>query len=145
MKVKWILISAAFIATSCSISPVEINYNEDECAFCKMKISDRRFGAELVTTKGKVYKYDSAECLLRTLAEDERNKYRYILVTDFLQPAELIDATEATFLVSPGRPSPMGGNLSAYLNHEDAISAKEDLGGSLQNFEATLEEYSQTQ
>jgi copper chaperone NosL len=67
------------------------------------------------------------------------------MVTDFLQPAELIDATNATYLVSDSRPSPMGGDLSAYLNYSDAVSERDDLGGSLQSFETMLEEYNRKQ
>ncbi len=129
---------ATAVLLSCDIAPQEINYHQDECAFCKMKISDSRFGAELVTKKGKVYKYDSAECLFATLTENSPNDYSYILVTDFTSPGELIDAVGAAYLISPGRPSPMGGDLSAYADSEDAQNAQEKLGGLVFNFDSVL-------
>ena len=37
-----------------------------------MTIVDPRYGAELVTTKGKVYKYDAVECLINSVYADEK-------------------------------------------------------------------------
>ncbi len=129
------IVTILILSVACKISPEEINYDFDECAFCKMKISDSRFGAELVTGKGKVYKYDSPECLFATLAEESVEDHSYILVTDFTTPKTLITAQDATYLISPNRPSPMGGNLSAYSDPVDAQAAKEKLGGATFNFE----------
>jgi copper chaperone NosL len=84
-----IVLIACVLSNSCEVRPDAINYNEDQCEYCKMKISDTRFGAELVTRKGKIYKYDSAECLLRTLLENDIDKYAYKLVTDIANPKNL--------------------------------------------------------
>ena len=35
----------------------------DTCAYCRMTISDERFGGQFVTSKGKVHVFDSIECL----------------------------------------------------------------------------------
>ena len=43
--------------------PRAINIGEDNCAYCKMGITDNRFSSELITSKGKVYKFDAVECL----------------------------------------------------------------------------------
>ena len=37
--------------SACSVEPVEINYGEDACEFCKMNIVDKQHAAELVTPK----------------------------------------------------------------------------------------------
>ena len=145
MKTKSILIFLfASAIWSCSVSPAPINYNYDECAFCKMKISDVRFGAEIVTSKGKIFKYDSAECLVRTHLEDEQNNYAYVLVTDYINPHNLIDAETDTFLISENKPSPMGGNLSAYEDKGMAQKVLSDKGGKLLSFEELLGEYKET-
>ena len=125
------------------LAPEPINYNYDECAYCKMKISDSRFGAEIVTSKGKIHKYDSAECLVRTYIENEKKDYAFILVTDYSQSHNLIDATTATFLISENQPSPMGGNLSAYANKEHSESTVSQKGGKLLNFEGLVQEYTE--
>ena len=103
---------------SCSTEPKPIEYHVDQCAECKMNISDQRFGAELVTKKGKIYKYDAAECMIRAVKVAGDSEFAHILVTDFKQPTQFIDATTATFLVSELRPSPMGANLSANVGKE---------------------------
>jgi len=126
---------------SCNVSPEAINYNHDECAYCKMKISDVRFGAEIVTSKGKIYKYDSAECLVRTYIEDEKKDFAHIIVTDYSRPHTLIEAKTAAFLISENQPSPMGGNLSAYENKEQAESTLSEKGGKLLTFKELVAEY----
>lgn len=126
---------------SCQINPEPINYNHEECAFCKMKISDIRFGAEMVTSKGKIYKYDSAECLVQTYLNKDASEYAYVLVTDYINPRALIDAKTATFLISENQPSPMGGNLSAYQDLSTAKNTLIEKGGKLLTFNELLDEY----
>ena len=76
MKKTYILFTfLSLVILSCGISPLPIDYNHDECAYCKMKIADARFGAELVTSKGKVFKFDSAECLIWSYINDENTEY----------------------------------------------------------------------
>jgi len=50
--------------------PVAIEYGQDICAFCKMIIADPRFGAEVITKTGKVYKFDSVECMVAHIMYD---------------------------------------------------------------------------
>ena len=131
----------ALLLASCSIEPVPIEYNHDECAYCKMKISDVRFGAELVTSKGKIYKYDSAECLVRTYIESEQKDFAHILVTDYSTPEKLIDATAANFIISQNQPSPMGGFLSAYAQKDHAVNTIKEKGGKELDFDKLVKEY----
>jgi copper chaperone NosL len=109
-----------------------------------MKIMDERYGAESVTQKGKVYTYDSGECLLNYLrkARPEDEYYSYLLVTDFLEPGTLIDAHQAYFLVSPNMPSPMGGDLNAFQSKEQAENLLVKNGGKLFSWSEISEDYS---
>ncbi len=141
---KLLTVLLSMIIISCNVEPEPINYNYDECAYCKMKISDIRFGAEMVTSKGKVHKYDSAECLVRTYIENKDSKYSFIIVTDYSQPHNLIDASSATFMISENQPSPMGGNLSAYENKEHAEITLSEKGGRLLDFDELVNEYRET-
>ena len=142
MKYTFFLVAIPIIIlSSCNVSPEAIHYNFDECAYCKMKISDIRFGAELVTTKGKIYKYDSAECLVRTYIEDEQKKYAYILVTNYGQTHNLMDASTSTYLISENQPSPMGGNLSAYEHKSQAEIILAEKGGKTLNFDDLIAAY----
>ena len=49
---------------ACTVAPVPINFGSDGCHFCKMTIVDKQHAAELVTSKGKAYKYDAIECMI---------------------------------------------------------------------------------
>ena len=129
------VLSLLMILSSCGIAPVPIEYNVDQCHACKMIIADSRFGSELITTKGKVYKYDAIECLVPDLVKNGEDHYKFALVTDFTQPPTLTDARSATYLISENLPSPMGGFLSAYGNEADAVKALENYGGKLYNWD----------
>ena len=52
---------------SCSTDPEPISFGVDQCTLCRMNISDSKFGAEIVTKKGKIFKYDAAECMLNAM------------------------------------------------------------------------------
>jgi copper chaperone NosL len=54
---------AVFILTGCTHKPEKFVLGKDECAECKMTIMDPRFGGEIVTKKGKIYKFDDAHCV----------------------------------------------------------------------------------
>jgi copper chaperone NosL len=108
----------------CEVKPQDITYGQDQCSACKMMIMDNRFGSELVTAKGKVYKYDAIECMVRDIIKNPDMDYSYHLVSDFLHPGVFIDAQRATYLVDPQRPSPMGANLSAYPSKESLLSSE---------------------
>lgn len=80
-----------------------------------MLLADNHYGAELVTSKGKIYPYDAIECLAADikrnpeLAENSRQ-----FVTDFGHPDVLIPLGNAIFLHCQKLHSPMGLNLSAF-------------------------------
>jgi copper chaperone NosL len=55
---------AVLLLAACAAGgPRPIAYDRDVCGFCRMTVGDPRYGSELVTTRGKVYTFDSVECL----------------------------------------------------------------------------------
>ena len=128
---------------SCSVEPKPIVYNEDQCASCKMLISDQRFVAELVTKKGRVYKYDAIECMAQTVAEKGTDEYAYLMVTDYHHPGELINAEEAKYLISEDRPSPMGAFLSAYSTETKIENLKNELSEPALNWSQMIKKLNQ--
>lgn len=109
-----------FFFNSCSTEPVPIRIGKDNCDFCKMTISDKRFGAEIVTKKSKVYKFDDSHCVLRFLKESDIKSQDIagIYFVDFNSPHNLIDANKAFFLQSPNLKSPMNGNIAAFSRQD---------------------------
>ena len=52
------------VITGCEVSPQPIDYGNEVCDFCKMTIVDTQHATEIVTKKGKTYKFDASECMV---------------------------------------------------------------------------------
>ncbi len=128
------IVSALFV--SCNVSPQPIEYGSDACHFCNMTIVDRQHASQLVTKKGKAYKYDAIECMIHSLQDDLKDtEMAFYLTSDFNQPGEMIDATKSTYLVSDQISSPMGANLSSFLNQKAAQDTRDKFTGELFTWE----------
>lgn len=131
------------IAGACNTEPDEIKFGTDQCALCRMNISEVKFGAEIVTKKGKIYKYDGAECMMNALSlgnisyEDAAGFY----VVDAANPKQLTNALNASYLISEKLPSPMGANLSCYSNKADAEAMQKQYGGELKTWDELLAKF----
>lgn len=123
------------IFNGCNISPETINYGSDGCHYCSMTIVDRQHAAQFITKKGKAFKFDASECMLNHLKEVDNSEVALFLVNDYNSPGELIDATEATYLISKGIPSPMGEFLTAFDSNEAAEKALSEHQGQLYSWE----------
>ena len=110
--------------SGCSTSPQPIRIGQDNCDFCKMTITDNRFGAEIVTKKGKVFKFDDEHCVVGFLDSNkiEQQQIAGIYFTNFSSPHQLINVKEAHFLQSPSLKSPMNGNIAAFSNEDSLIN-----------------------
>ncbi|RMD99433.1 MAG: nitrous oxide reductase, partial [Calditrichaeota bacterium] len=100
MHKPWVFLVAFSWLVSCSPSPQPISFGQDSCDYCKMTIVDPKFSSELVTRKGKVYKFDSIECLAGFVMEKmpDRNKIHSLWVANFNQPDQFLPAATAVFL-----------------------------------------------
>ncbi|MEO6229062.1 MAG: nitrous oxide reductase accessory protein NosL [Ferruginibacter sp.] len=119
----FIFICVALGLSSCSTAPQPLTIGKDNCDFCKMTVSDSRFGAEIVTKKGKIYKFDDEHCIIRFLREGTVAKpdIASIYFADFSIPGKLVNVTDAQFLQCPALKSPMGGNIAAFA-HADSLA-----------------------
>ncbi len=111
---------------ACSNSPQPISYGKDECSDCKMSIIDKKFGAELISVKGKIYKFDDISCMVQFLISDkiEQSEIEKILVINYQQEEEFLDAKIATYFMSEDLHSPMGGNTAAFKTKNEVESFK---------------------
>ncbi len=132
------IIALLLIFFSCNVSPKPIDYGSDGCHFCKMTIVDKVHAAEIVTKKGKVYKFDATECMINFMDEFDTSEIQLYLTNNYTEPEALIDATKATFLISENIPSPMGAFLSAFKNKADAEKFQAEKGGELYTWETLL-------
>ena len=128
---KTALPALLLLLVACSDKPEPIFFGEDNCSYCRMQISDVRYGGELITNKGKAYKFDSAECMTAYILKNHKGSddTKSLWVIDFKNPENLTDAKSAVYLHSEKLGSPMGMNLTAFANLNDAeIVAKEYSG-----------------
>ena len=130
--IKFLAIAViAVLLNSCSVDPEPINYGKDQCDFCKMGIVDKSHAAQYVSEKGKQFKFDAIECLLREISDPSINNasLAHILVSDYNNPGTLISAKDATFIICKKIKSPMGAYLSAFSSEEEAQKVIDELGG----------------
>lgn len=131
------------VFVSCSVGPEKINYGEDHCVNCEMTIMDKRYGTEIVMAKGKIYKFDSVECLVEFLKDGKvsNEDVKLVLVTPFNHPEQLVDASTSQVLHCKNLPSPMGRYLTAFKNEAEAVPFREQFGGVLYSWDNLLKEY----
>lgn len=102
------------LIVSCSPKGAEpIKLNSDACAFCKMTIADGKFGAELITSKGRIYKFDDIHCMISYHKENKTKNIQSFYVHDFNQNNILIPAETAYYVTGGAINSPMRGNIIA--------------------------------
>ncbi len=120
-------ILAIFCLSSCNAGPEPIVPGRDNCYLCKMAVTDARYGGELVTKKGRVYKFDDAHCLLAFLKSNEMDdkQVRNIYLVDYAGDHSLVEAGKSFLLQGDGIHGPMNGNVIAF---KDIDSMKEKSG-----------------
>jgi copper chaperone NosL len=108
--------------SACRNSFEPIDYGHDACAYCKMTIIDKRFTAEILTSKGKAYKFDDISCLRKYIKEENLPESGLtIFVADYNNPDnKFLDAMRATFLHNEAFKSPMNGCMAAFANEAAA-------------------------
>ena len=130
-----LVVAVSIVTTSCNTGPKTIDYSNDGCHYCKMTIVDKIHGAEIVTEKGKVLKFDAAECMFNYAQDNAGTEEGNFYTNYYENPTDLMLASEATFLVNPAIPSPMGANLTAFNDKNEAEKIRANKGGTLYNWE----------
>ena len=136
-----IVLSVVAFSISCSIEPVPVEYGFDHCNFCEMTVVDKGHAAILVSSKGKTYKFDAIECMIRYSNRAEDMKFAQILVCDYTNPGNMVNAEEAHFLVSDSIPSPMGGFLSAIYDEQMSLELLSKKGGEIFQWNEVLSKF----
>ncbi len=115
-----VIIVTLLFLNSCAIEPQPLLYNKDACHTCKMILMDKRFGAEVITKKGKVFKFDDSNCMINFLNSEEikKDETAFTLIVDFAQPGKLMPAAQSFFLKSDEVHSPMNGGVAAFATEQ---------------------------
>lgn len=127
---------------SCKVEPKSIEFGKDQCVYCSMSIVDKTHASQYVTTKGKQFKFDAIECMINTILEKNEEGIAIILVTDFENPGNMINAKTANYLISKEIKSPMGANLSAFQSVEKAAEFKQIHSGDIYSWTSLKTKFS---
>lgn len=140
---KKVLVMLVIVMFSCKAEPEALRYGTDGCHTCKMTLMDHKFGAELVTEKGKVYKFDDINCLAGFINSGYLNDeiIRHTLVVEYTQPGKLIPAEAAFFLKSDNIHSPMGSGVAALETQESLQKLQAELNGKQMVWEEVSMDY----
>lgn len=120
------------VLAGCTPEPEPIVAGKDSCYECKMTIADPKFGGEILTKKGRVYKFDDVHCMALFLKNRsiELPTIHSTLFVDYTRPGQFVEVHQAEFLLSSSLKSPMGGNAAAFPNTAAAKKASEQFEGS---------------
>lgn len=132
--------SALFAFSSCTSSPEPFAYGKDVCEDCKMTIMDPRFGGEIITTKGRIFKFDDAHCIANYINKGKisQGDIKQTLFIDYQNENNFIDANTAIFVTSPQLKSPMNSNSAAFATKEAADKKATETGGTISNWPTLL-------
>jgi len=126
-----IVLLLLILLAGCGTTPSPIRYGQDNCDYCKMGITDRRFAFEVLTQKGKAYKFDDMHCLLGYLQSDRLSKSQIaeIYFADFSGNGRWAKAAASYLLRSPAIHSPMNGDIAAFVLLDSMNKYKNELQG----------------
>lgn len=123
---KCIVLSTLFVLllSSCiSQDPKEVHLHSDECAYCKMVISDMQFASQMVSDKGKSYPFDSIECMAAYRYQNtELAENSMLYVPDYTRQNQWLLIDNADIYFAETIQSPMGLSLFALPRQEPVPS-----------------------
>jgi copper chaperone NosL len=123
---------AVAVAACAPPGPQAIADKGKSCDYCRMTISDDRFGGQLITRKGKAYAFDAIECLASYYLQNKTaGDGSSVWVADFAKPGHWIKAEDALFVRNDAHQSPMGLNLVALSADADTASTGQVQGTTL--------------
>ena len=128
---------------SCSVKPEPLHFGKDGCYACKMTLIDQKFGSEIVTKKGKIYKFDDVNCLVGFYKSgfEPADNIQHILIIDFQKPGELVDAKTAKFVKSDALRTPMASQVAAFSADQNPDAIIKEWNGQLMNWEEVLTQF----
>jgi copper chaperone NosL len=129
-----------FFFSSCEVKPQPIAYGKDVCDDCRMTIMDPKFGAEILTKKGRMYKFDDARCIahfIKTSRVDTAD-IKQVVFVDYNNSKNFMDAGKLVFVVSPEMQSPMNSNAAAVSDSQIAANMLAGKEGKIKNWEDLL-------
>jgi copper chaperone NosL len=112
----------------------------EACSYCDGVIQEVRFGGQLTTTDGEVYRFMSVECLAGFVVENRvpAERIATMKVIDYSHGERLIDAASARYVRMQFEKSPNGLNLAAVETDRVAGTLHYFHGGERMDWEQVL-------
>jgi copper chaperone NosL len=128
------------VLNACNTKPEPFAYGKDICDDCKMAIVDPKFGGEIITKKGKIYKFDDVHCLAHFL------KSGTIKTADIAQTVSIeygnnknfLDVNSSLFVVSEQLKSPMNSHAAAVPDQPAAQKLATQVNGETKTWDQLL-------
>jgi copper chaperone NosL len=126
-------------ALACGGASRELVPGMDACEYCRMTISDARFGGQVVSATARARTFDAVECLASFVldATDPREAAQ-VRVSDFAT-ARLVAVDSAVFLEGSSVTSPMGRSLVAFAATDDVGALVARYGGRSRSWSEVLD------
>lgn len=119
-----VLLLTLLCVVACTVNdkPQPINLGKDNCEKCGMTIEEPQFACEIITDKGKCFKFDDLSCLFHHINEKKLSDsiVTKIYVADYEHPDSLIDIKTANLVLGQDIKSPMNGGVAAFKNKNHA-------------------------
>ena len=115
-----LLALTTFSCNSTTTKPIKLNY--DTCDYCKMTISNAKYASELITKKGRCFKFDDISCMIRYAKSNKTMLYQGLYVADFFNKAQFIPVEKGFYLIGGTIHAPMGGKVAAFDSKKKAES-----------------------
>lgn len=129
------LFAVLLLLAGCTPEPEPIVYGEVECAYCRMTVTDPRYGSELVTATGKTFMFDAIECLAAYVEENADLHVHSLWVPNFRNPGTLLHIDDVFFVQSNQLKSPMALNLAAFARaHATPEAVRDSLDGTIMDW-----------
>ncbi len=114
---------------SCTQKPDPIQAGKDQCHFCKMQLSDPKFAAVILTSKGRTLKFDDKQCLddFRKSGFLDQQEIKQVYYSNFNKPDQYIPENTAQLLTNAALRSPMGSNTAAFATEAEKSATANSL------------------
>jgi copper chaperone NosL len=122
--------------SSCTTQPEAFNIGKENCDDCKMTIMDNKFGGEIITKKGRIFKFDDAHCLAHFIKAGNIKQEDIVqtVFADYQKGNSFLDAQTAQFVISEDLKSPMNSNAAAFENKNAAEQKANETHGTMKTW-----------
>jgi len=128
------------VAACAAAGPAPLQWGAESCRHCHMTLADQRFGAEVITTRGRALPFDDAGCAAEHLATGATPaaEVSSVWVIDYTHPDSLIAADGAVFVRSSTFHTPMGSGVVATADSAAATALAREVGGQVMRWADVL-------